>query len=110
MRNNPQRQFLRHTVNVPLEVVNVSASTPTPKHSVNVSYGGLAFESDECPEIGDTVQLRIATVDPPFEARVWITSRRRKGGHTAVDGSLEVERPSSAKVSCDRHGILFPAG
>jgi hypothetical protein len=79
MRNNPQRQFLRHTINVPLEVVNVSASARKSKQSVNVSYGGLAFESDECPGIGDTLQLRIATVDPPFEARGRVAWCRPEG-------------------------------
>ncbi len=68
------RRFIRHTINVPLEVTSGGTHQTAIDQGVNVSHGGLAFTSVECLDIGDVVELRIATVTPPFEARarvVW---------------------------------------
>lgn len=68
MKNSQQREFLRHTIHVPLEVDRVGDAAPLMEEGVNVSYGGLAFLSNACPTVGDILRLRIPTVDPPFEA------------------------------------------
>jgi hypothetical protein len=81
MRSNPQREFLRHTIRVPLEVRHVADSSPVSEQSVNVSFGGLAFLSRTCPEIGEVLRLRIPIVQPAFEAdaRVaWCKSEAEK--------------------------------
>jgi c-di-GMP-binding flagellar brake protein YcgR len=81
VRSNPQREFLRHTIRVPLEVHRVADSSPLREQSVNVSFGGLAFLSSTCPRIGEVLRLRIAIVEPVFEAdaRVaWCTSEAEK--------------------------------
>lgn len=64
----PRREFIRHTIDVPLEVETIPGDTARREHSRNVSSGGLAFVSTTCPSIGDLVRLRIPTVRPPFEA------------------------------------------
>lgn len=81
MRSNPRREFIRHTVDVPLEVERVGGATPekeglpagdpppTRERGVNVSHGGLAFLSTTCPEVGELLRIRIPTVDPPFNGR-----------------------------------------
>lgn len=74
-RYNPRRTFIRHTAGVPLEVTCVPGSPASMLQSVNVSTGGLSFISDEHHALGAIIQVRIPTVDPPFEARarvVWI--------------------------------------
>ncbi|HEY0024971.1 MAG TPA: PilZ domain-containing protein [Longimicrobium sp.] len=74
-RYNPRRTFIRHTAGVPLEVTCVPGSPASTRKSVNVSTGGLSFVSDEHHALGAIIQVRIPTVDPPFEARarvVWI--------------------------------------
>jgi c-di-GMP-binding flagellar brake protein YcgR len=68
VRTNPQREFLRHTIRVPLEVHRVADSSPLREQSVNVSFGGLAFVSSTCPAIGEVLRLRIPIVEPAFEA------------------------------------------
>jgi hypothetical protein len=80
---NPRRQFLRHTVHVPLEVRSVTDS-PRVEEGVNVSYGGLAFSSDRCPAIGEVLRLRIATVEPPFDAEAQVAWCRPEGGRYLV--------------------------
>lgn len=67
-RENPRREFIRHTIDVPLEVESVAGAEFREKHSRNVSSGGLAFVSADCPRVGDLLKLRIPTVRPPFEA------------------------------------------
>jgi hypothetical protein len=68
VHSNPRREFLRHTVHIPLEVDRVADSRTHVEEGVNVSFGGLAFLSASCPGVGEILRLRIPTVDPPFEA------------------------------------------
>lgn len=78
-RYNPRRTFIRHTAGVPLEVTCVPGSPASTLQSVNVSTGGLSFVSDEHHALGAIIQVRIPTVDPPFEARarvVWTKPER----------------------------------
>ena len=76
---NPHREYLRHTVDVPLELKMVPNAPVQAKSGVNVSYGGLAFTVEECLPVGQVIELRIPTVDPPFEAHarvVWCRPER----------------------------------
>lgn len=79
MRSNPKREFIRHTVDVPFEIAKFDGE---PEHATvrNVSFGGLAFTTDSCPSVGAVIQLRLPTVDPPFEARGQIAWCRPEKG------------------------------
>lgn len=79
MRSNPRREFLRHTVDVPLEVERVGEPEALTEQGVNVSHGGLAFLSTQCPSVGEVLRLRIPTVDPPFEGRARVAWCRPEG-------------------------------
>jgi len=80
------REFIRHTVDVPLQFRALEGgddyhlgplpddfdspdSATSEGHSRNVGFGGLAFESNFCPNAGQLIELRIPTVDPPFVAK-----------------------------------------
>lgn len=81
------REFIRHTVNIPIEFRLLADdehpdAPPLPDHaedgrtamrtageSRNVGFGGLAFESNFCPQVGNLIEIRIPTVDPPFIAK-----------------------------------------
>jgi hypothetical protein len=78
-RENPRREFIRHTVDVPLEIESLSSAEARREHSRNVSSGGLAFVSNVCPRVGDLLKLRIPTVDPPFEAAAHVAWCRPDG-------------------------------
>ena len=81
MSQQPIRRYIRHTLDVPLEVKMGGAPLAEFDHGVNVSHGGLAFLSDKCLDIGAIVELRIPTVDPPFEAEarvVWCRPERKR--------------------------------
>ena len=85
-----RRRYVRHTVGVPLEVERLGEAPPSgtsPPHAeagVNVSQDGLAFLSSWCPQVGDVLQLRIPTVDPPFEAQGRVTWCRPEAGRFLV--------------------------
>jgi hypothetical protein len=83
-RSNPRREFLRHTVHVPLEVDRVGESMTRLEQGVNVSYGGLAFLATTCPTVGEILRLRIATVKPVFEARARVAWCRPESGSFLV--------------------------
>lgn len=84
MRSNPRREFLRHTVDVPLEVERIGESESLTEQGVNVSHGGLAFLSTGCPEVGDILRIRIPTVKPPFEGRARVAWCRPESGKFLV--------------------------
>jgi hypothetical protein len=79
MRSNPKREFIRHTVDVPLEISEIDGGGSHTEKSVNLGFGGLAFQSDHCPSVGDLLELRIPTVEPPFEARGRVAWCRSEG-------------------------------
>jgi hypothetical protein len=84
MADNPRREFVRHTVDVPLEVERVGASGPLLERGVNVGYGGLAFVSTVCPSIGDILRIRIPTVEPVFEGKAQVVWCRPESGRFLV--------------------------
>lgn len=79
MRSNPTRKFIRHTVDVPIEVRAVDGDDTQQERSVNLGFGGLAFVSENCPAQGDVIELRIPSVDPPFSARGRVAWCQREG-------------------------------
>jgi hypothetical protein len=84
VRENPQRQFIRHTVHVPLEVDRVDEPGTQIEVGINVSRGGLAFVATVCPAVGEILRLRISTVEPVFEARARVAWCRPEAGRFLV--------------------------
>lgn len=83
------RKFVRHTVDVPLEVTTKTSTGPAEEHhSTNVSFGGLSFLADECLDIGQIVHLRIPTVTPPFEADAKVVWCRAEGERWLVGAAF----------------------
>lgn len=78
----PPRRFIRHTADVPIEVRTVRGRKARRQPAINISEGGLSFVSEEDIPVGTTIEIRIAEVQPPFEARarvVW--TRAEDDGH-----------------------------
>lgn len=83
MADTPRREFVRHTVHVPLEVERVGESALV-ESGVNVGYGGLAFVSTTCPAVGEVLRVRIPTVEPVFEEEARVAWCRPEGGRFLV--------------------------
>ena len=84
MAHDPPREYIRHTVDVPLEIQVLPGGPAARKQGVNISYGGLSFSVAECLEINDVIQLRIPTVDPPFEAHARVAWCKPDNGEYLV--------------------------
>lgn len=83
MADAPRREFVRHTVHVPLEVERVGEPAHV-ESGVNVGYGGLAFVSPTCPAVGEVLRVRIPTVEPVFEGEVRVAWCRPEEGRFLV--------------------------
>ena len=89
------RQFIRHPLDIPIEV------RYNPEHDFefqttqNVSYGGLSFCSNKPIELGEFISLRISCLQPVFEVGeaqvVWC----HKSGERYVIG-VEFHDPDDA--------------
>lgn len=75
----PVREYIRHTVDVPLEIKVLPNAPAQLNQSVNVSHGGLAFTVDKCLELNQIIELRIPTVEPPFDAHARVAWCRPEG-------------------------------
>ena len=81
------RRFIRHPADVPIEFS--TADHPGISHpglTQDVSFGGLAFQAEECPERGSLIIVRIPVVDPPFEMEGEVVWCRRTTGQRVEVG------------------------
>lgn len=85
---NPRRAFIRHTAGVPIEVRAVPGSAAVKLESTNVSVGGISFISDQDFAIGSIIEIRIAEVDPPFEARARVVWTNPEDGRFCIGVSF----------------------
>jgi hypothetical protein len=68
------RQFIRHPVDVPVEIGIAASGPPSAVHTHDVSVGGLALRSRVAVTPGADVDIRISYVQPALEAHarvVW---------------------------------------
>lgn len=61
------RQFIRHPVDVPVEIRARSAAATTALHTHDISMGGLSLQSGFPVDVGSIVDICISCVQPPFE-------------------------------------------
>ncbi|HEX2095243.1 MAG TPA: PilZ domain-containing protein [Longimicrobiaceae bacterium] len=79
-----RRAFIRHPADVPIEVRTRGGATRRRERGHDVSFGGLAFTSDQRLEPGTPVEVRISGVEPAFEARARVVWCGEEDGHYAV--------------------------
>lgn len=60
------RQFVRHSTDIPVEVIQKTDSAMNMQHLNNVSLGGLAFQSESYWEKDSFLTVRVLT-NPPLE-------------------------------------------
>lgn len=75
---SPPRRFIRHTADVPIEIRTVRGREARRQPAINISEGGLSFVSEEDIPVGTTIEIRIAEVQPPFEARARVVWTREE--------------------------------
>ena len=81
------RQFIRHPVDVPVEIRAGGSGTATALHTHDISLGGLALQSGFAVAVGSIVDICIACVQPPFAAHArvaWCRARDDQGFELGV--------------------------
>ncbi|HEY3300355.1 MAG TPA: PilZ domain-containing protein [Methylophilaceae bacterium] len=81
------RRFIRHPVNVPIEVSAGQASLIDCAHTSDIGLGGLAFHCDKKLQPGTMVHIKIPYIYPTFEsdAKVIWCRELRHGTDLAVE-------------------------
>ena len=81
------RQFIRHPVDVPVEIRAGASGTARAFHTHDISLGGLALQSSFAVDVGSIVDIRIGCVQPPFAAHArvaWCRTRDDEGFELGV--------------------------
>lgn len=79
------RRFLRHPSDIPIEFSMPSEERAAEQGNVHdVSVGGLAFESECCPDRGAVIAIRIPFVHPAFETQGRVVWCRDQDGRYEV--------------------------
>jgi hypothetical protein len=95
------RQFIRHPLDVPIEIRTDERVPPAALHTQDISLGGLAVHSDAPVAPGSLIEVRIAYVEPAFEARArvaWCRARRDGPGHELGLSFLDPEDVFRARM------------
>jgi hypothetical protein len=95
------RQFIRHPLDVPVEIRRDRCGPAMAFQTQDISLGGLAVNSDEPVATGALIEVRIAYVDPVFEARArvaWCRARRDGAGYEVGVSFLDPEDVFRARM------------
>src|SRR6478752_4864100 len=94
------RQFIRHPVDVPIEIRTDHAVPGAEVQTHDISLGGLAVHSREAVAPGSMIEVRIAYVQPAFEARARVAWCRPhvSGGHELGVSFLDAQDAFLARM------------
>ncbi len=95
------RQFIRHPLDVPIEIRTEQLGPGASFHTQDISLGGLAVHSEVYVEPGSLIEVRIAYVEPAFEARArvaWCRPHRTGPGHEVGVSFLDPEDVFRARM------------
>lgn len=88
------RQFIRHPIDIPIEIRIDQKGAGAAFHTQDISLGGLAVHSAVAVEPGSLIEVRIPYVEPAFQARAlvaWCRPRRGGGGHEVGVSFLDAQ-------------------
>jgi Tfp pilus assembly protein PilZ len=89
------RQYIRHLLDIPIEVRYDPDNDFELQTTQNVSYGGLLFHSEKPIELGSIISLRILYLEPAFEVTEAQVAWCQKSGSKYLIG-VEFPDPEDA--------------
>jgi len=95
------RQYIRHPLDVAIEIRTDHLGPAAAMHTQDISLGGLAVHSDVPVEPGALIEVRIPHVQPAFEARArvaWCRPQRGGSGHELGVSFLDPEDVFRARM------------
>ena len=78
------RNYIRHSSNIPLEIITETLQDSSPQTMKDVSIGGLSFLSDHAHDICDIIKVSIPYVKPAFVSEGQVTWCIKQGGRYEV--------------------------
>ena len=78
------RSYIRHPSDIPIEFCRERVSASETRKLHDVSCGGLSFSAATPLEPGAVIRIRIAHVEPAFEAPCRVTWCRRHNEHYLI--------------------------
>ena len=78
MKSDERRAFIRHPVDVPIQVFPQSNEALQHLSMSDVGEGGVAFQTNVAFEYGTVLRVNVPHVYPPFEASCVVCWRRVK--------------------------------
>lgn len=88
------RQYIRHPIDIPIEISIDQEGAGSAFQTQDISLGGLAVHSDVAVEPGSLIEVRIPYVQPAFVARAlvaWCRPRRGGSGHEVGVSFLDAQ-------------------
>jgi PilZ domain-containing protein len=93
------RQFIRHPVDVPVEIGTDESGPLSSLHTHDISLGGVALLSSFAVPAGACVKIRIACVQPAFEAHARVAwCHRHEEGYELGVAFLDAEDAFLARM------------
>ena len=94
------RQYIRHPVDVPIEIRTSRQGPPAELLSRDVGLGGLAVHAERPVPPGALIEVRIPYVQPAFEARARVAwcHPGAEGGHELGVAFLDAEDAFLARM------------
>jgi hypothetical protein len=94
------RQFIRHPVDVPIEIRTEHSVPAAEVQTHDISLGGLAVRSAQPVTPGALIEVRIPYVEPAFEARARVAWCKPNdgGGHELGVSFLDAEDAFLARM------------
>jgi hypothetical protein len=86
------RKFIRHPVDIPIEIHHLALATPREQKLNNISAGGLSLQADQYLEKGTIVDIRIPVSQPPFETKARVVWCEKKGKQFDIGLEFDEEK------------------
>ncbi|PCJ18370.1 MAG: pilus assembly protein PilZ [Gammaproteobacteria bacterium] len=77
MADSRIRNYIRHPSDIPIEIHASDLKSPNTLNMVNISIGGLSYQSDYFIEPGLVISIRIPTISSQFEVNGEVTWCRK---------------------------------
>jgi hypothetical protein len=100
-----ERRYVRHPTDIPVEVREMDHSEMNIEHLKNVSFGGIAFESDRCWKQDSIISINVL-VEPPINLNgkvVWCKQHDKhfEVGVQLIDTTTRDSRNHLVNEACE---------
>ncbi len=86
------RNFIRHPVDIPIEIHHAGLVSPQEQLLQDIGVGGLSLQLDHSLEKGTMVDIKIPISKPPFETKAKVVWCEKKGQQFNIGVEFKEEK------------------